>query len=305
MTASSYCGRYLWLLFSSISFICNSSFAQPYEGLKELKGQRAQIYFSSGAEAKAGRIVIQLDQVMVFYEQHLKLTPTVALLILSPGDWKTHANPRAVYGIPHFINAQTLVVASENNDFWNRQIPSTEKIPTQYASLFANTYSNKKGGLTLEPFFDLLAIHELAHAYHNQGGLVMQRKWMAELFANLMLHTYIAEKEPSLLSALTTLPKVAVATTDQATLKYTSLQDLEVHYHEIPPRYPENYGWYQYRWHIAAGEIYDVGGIATLTKLWTALKNQKEVLNDEQLTRLLTSQVHLAVSNVFLKWDEK
>ena len=56
---------------------------------------------------------------------------------------------------------------------------------------------------------------------------------------------------------------------------------------------------------MAAGEIYDVGGIVILTNLWTALKNQKEVLNDEALARLLTSQGHPAVSDVFLKWDEK
>ena len=62
--------------------------------------------------------------------------------------------------------------------------------------------------------------------------------------------------------------------------KYTSLTDIEERYEEIGQKYPKNYGWYQCRWHSAAGNIYDTGGIETFIKLWDAFSNQKEKLND-------------------------
>ena len=57
----------------------------------------------------------------------------------------------------------------------------------------------------------LLALHELGHAFHQQGGLKMHRNWMGELFCNILLHTYIAENEPEQLPALTVLPKTEVS----------------------------------------------------------------------------------------------
>ena len=35
------------------------------------------------------------------------------------------------------------------------------------------------------------------------------------------------------------------------------LADLENRYDEIGQRYPQNYGWYQSRWHSSAADIYD------------------------------------------------
>jgi hypothetical protein len=125
---------------------------------------------------------------------------------------------------------------------------------------------------------------------------------MGELFVNILLHTYIAEKEPALLPALTLFPKMVVAITDTATLKYTSLQDLEKFYNQIAQQSPQNYGWYQCRWHMEAGSIYEAGGLAVFKKLWSVLKYQKEVLNDPELTSLLTENVHTRVADVLQKW---
>ena len=245
----------------------------------------------------------QLDQVIAFYSGQLQFTPTVTLLILSPQDWNKYTK-FPFYGMPHYTSNKTLIVASEDNDYWRSMTPALDKIPKEYATLITEAYSDKKGGLSMEPFFDLLAIHELGHAYHNQGGLVMQRKWMGELFPNIMLHTYIAEKEPALLPALTAFPEMVVAITDKSTLKYTSLQELETNYNEIGPKYPQNYGWYQCRWHIAAGKIYDAGKIQGLKNLWNALKTQRQILNDTDFVNLLTTKAHQSVAAVPLEWDE-
>lgn len=276
--------------------------AQTYDSLIMLPGHQAQVYHSEGAAIKAKRMAGQLDQVMQFYSGQIGFTPSVALLVLSPADWKKYTQ-NMVYGMPHYTNNKTLIVAAENNDFWKSFIPPLDKLSLELASAIRNTYADPIAGLSMEHFFDLLAIHELGHAFHKQCGLQMQRNWMGELFVNIFLHSYIAEKEPQLLPALTLFPKMVVAMTDTATLKYTSLQDLEKFYNQIAQQSPQNYGWYQCRWHMEAGSIYEAGGIAVMKKLWQALKNQQAVVDDKAFTDILAAKVHARVAAVLLNWD--
>jgi hypothetical protein len=282
--------------------ILNFTKAQPYENLRLLNGFRAEVYFSMGADHKARRMAAQLDRVMAFYQKQIQFVPTVKLLILSPQDWKTYSN-MPVYGMPHYTNKKTLIVASEDNDFWKSFIPPLDKLTNEQAQSVRKAYTDNSGALTMEPFFDLLAIHELGHAYHQQDSLVMQRRWLSELFVNIFLHSYVADNEPGLLPALTIFPRMVVSTTNQSTLKYTTLKDLDSNYNEIGQKYPRNYGWYQCRWHVAAGDIYDKGGLPAFKKLWQALKSQKQVLDDPSLIDLFTERVHSSIADVPLKWD--
>jgi hypothetical protein len=292
----------LYSLILILSFLPHSSIAQSYDSLTSLQGHQPQVYHSQGAAAKAKRMAGQIDQVMQFYSAQTGFTPSVVLLVLSPADWIKYS-PSMVYGMPHYTDSKTLIVAAENNEFWKSFIPPLDKLPGEYANAISETYKDSNGGLTMEPFFDLLAIHELGHAYHQQGGLQMQRKWMGELFVNIFLHSYIAQKEPRLLPALTLFPKMVVAVTNTASLKYTSLQDLEAHYAEIAQQYPQNYGWYQCRWHMEAGRIYEEAGIAVMKNLWSALKNQQEVVDDKLFTDVLSAKVHASIAAVLLNWD--
>jgi len=294
----------LALILMGILLIQSNLYAQNYEKLTQLKGHKAAIYFSSGAEAKAERMGKQIDRVMAFYARHLQFTPSVTLLLLSPGDWSTYTN-FPFYGMPHYTSSKTLIIAAEDNEHWRSMVPALDKIPEDKAGLFKATYTDKKVMMTMEAFFDLLAIHELGHAYTNQGGLVMQRRWMGELFPNILLHTYIAENEPALVPALTVFPKVVVATTDRSALKYTTLEELENNYKEIGPKYPQNYGWYQCRWHIAAGKIYDVSKIQGLKRLWWTLKTQREILSDTALAELLKAKADNSIADVMLNWNKK
>ena len=154
----------------------------------------------------------------------------------------------------------------------------------------------------MQAFFDLLAIHELGHAFHIQGKLQMQRKWMGELFCNIFLHTYIAEKEPGQLPALTLFPKIVVSGGIK-NYKYTSLQELEEKYNEIGPQHPQNYGWYQCRWHAAAAAIYDTDGKTVFQRLWATLQTEQVKLNDVSLAELLQTKVGKSVADVLLRWE--
>ena len=276
--------------------------AQNYDSLNHLDGYQTKVYYSNGTNERAKIMASRCDKVVQFYKKQIRFEPSVTLLILSPQDWSKYTN-FPVYGMPHYNDNKTLIVASDDNDFWKSFIPPISQLPRQLADQIISTYSNKNGDLTMQAFFDLLAIHELGHAYHNQGKLTMQRKWMGELFANILLHTYIAENEPELLPALTVFPKMVEAG-GKSELKYTSLKDLETNYTEIGQKYPKNYGWYQSRWHIAAGNIYNTGKVKTFKKLWVTLKSNNEVLDNAAFASLLSRKVHRSVADVLLKWDE-
>ncbi|RYE14560.1 MAG: hypothetical protein EOP51_27950 [Sphingobacteriales bacterium] len=225
-------------------------------------------------------------------------------MILAPGDWGNYAAKGAVYGMPHYTTNQTLIVASEDNPFWKSFTPPIDKLPPALAAQLIKAYTDKSGNLSMQPFFDLLAIHELAHAYHNQAGLTMQRRWMGEFFANLMLHTYIAEQEPELLPALTLFPQLVISQGTQG-FTFTTLTDFEDKYDDIARQNPRNYGWYQCKLHAAAADVYNAGGSDVIKKLWVALKKDKTKLNDADLIALFTEDVHQSVADVQLKWNGK
>jgi hypothetical protein len=293
----------LFLLLLFFSFTSTIS-AQKYNELDSLDGYKTKVFFSIGNDERAKIVAERMDKVLDFYKKIIEFEPEVTLLILSPADWSKFTN-FPVYGMAHCIdNFKTLIIASENNDFWNSFIPPIDQLPKELADKIKATYVGENGDLTMQPFFDLLAIHELGHAYHKQAGLNVQRKWMGELFANILLHTYIAENEPEQLSVLTVFPQMVIAGGKEG-FKYTTLADIEERYVEILKEYPKNYGWFQSRWHSAAENIYNAGGVNAFVKLWNALSEQKETMNDSDFVLLLSEKVDQSVADVILKWEEK
>lgn len=293
----------LFLVYLSYSLFSAMAIAQNYEGLKELKGYKIKIFCSTDAEERATLIAKNVDGAQTFLSSLVGFEPEVTVVILNPADWPKFTKG-AFYGMPHYVNQQKVLnIASEDNAFWKSFIPQVDKLPKDLAAKITTAYVGKDGKISMQPFFDLLAIHELAHAYHNQGGLKMQRRWMGELFANISLHTYIAERNPKLLPALTAFPQMVIAD-GKANFKYTSLKDLEDNYNELGSKMPQNYGWYQCRLHDAAAKIYDGGGIKLYKKLWTTLKTQQELLNDEQLVDLLAKNTDQSMADILINWDK-
>lgn len=275
--------------------------AQNFSKLNTLGNRSFEVYYSSGFEQRATDISSHVDRAMTFQSQLLGFKPTIILLVLSKTDWSTYTN-FPVYGMPHYNDDKTLVVAAENNPFWQSFLPPLNNLSPALQKEVQHAYGTKGGEPSMQPFFDLLAIHELGHAFHLQYELTMQRKWMGELFCNIFLHTYVAENEPGLLPALTVFPKMVVAN-GTSEFKYTSLQDVHERYEEIGTQHPKNYGWYQCKWHMAAATIYDQGGKAVSERLWVSLKNKKEVLPDSDLVNFLET-IHPSVADVMRNWEK-
>jgi len=290
------------MLFISLLLALNVQ-GQRKSELDSLTGYKTKVYFSKGNDERAKVVTERLDNVIKFYDNLIRFEPEVTLLILNPADWPKYTT-FPVYGMPHYDDKrELLIIASENNDFWKSFIPQIDLLPKELAERIKSTYVDENDILTMQAFFDLLAIHELGHAFHMQAGLKMQRMWMGELFCNIFLHTYIAEVETNQLPALTIFPQMVISS-GKDEYKYTTLLDIEERYEEIGTKYPKNYGWYQSRWHYEAGKIYEAGGKESFMKLWKALSEKRVKLNDEELAQFLSEKVHQRVAEVMLKWEE-
>ena len=123
------------------------------------------------------------------------------------------------------------------------------------------TYPDGAGGLDLQPFFDLVTIHELGHAFEMLGDLRLPTFWLGEIFANLALHAFVATRQPESLNTLEVLPTVGSAESRLAARMraegYSTLEELEAHYTGgDQPMSPLNYVWYQYRWQRLAARMF-------------------------------------------------
>jgi len=271
--------------------------AQSYPELNELTGFSIKAYYSPGNEERAKVIVGRCEETIKYVNRLVGFTPKVSLFILNPEHWKKFAT-FPVYGMPHYPDNERLVIASEDNDFWKSFIPPLDQLPSELADKTIQAYTISDGTLSMMGFFDLLAIHELGHAFHKQGGLTMQRLWMQELFCNIMLHTYIAENEPKNLPALEVFPEMVVAAGTNG-YKFTNLSDFEIRYDNMNPK---NYGWYQCRLHVAAKNIYKAGGEKTFKKLWKGLKENKLKMTETQLAEFLKKNVGKEVAKIQTDW---
>lgn len=269
--------------------------------LDSLPDARIKTFYSEGHKARANAISVQVANAFTFFKDALGAEPSVTLMVLSPADWGEHSKMNVVYGMPHYADDGTLVVAAEDNSFFRSFVPPMDQLTPELANEIKRTYTSKDGDLTMQPFFDLLALHELGHAFHVQAKLNMQRKWLQELYVNILLHAYIAEREPSLLPALTLFPRMVVAGGTEGFV-YTRLEDSHDHYTELGRDHPRNYGWYQSRWHKAAASIHDGGGMAAARRLWDALKMQEETLDDEELLAFLQREAP-EVARMVQDWD--
>jgi hypothetical protein len=271
--------------------------------LAVLKGSTQTFNYSPGQENRAKNIAAFIEQAVVFFRDEISFTPQTTFYILAPRHWKAlAAKPLTdAYGFPHNPDKFRLVIAAEDNNLWRSFLPPVDKIPAPLAARVKKAYGKQDGTYSMMPFFDLLALHEMGHSYTAQAGVKMHRHWMGELFVNIMLHTYVAEKQPELLPALEVFPDMVVSG-GSAEYKFTSLEDFERLYTTLGMG-PKNYGWYQCKFHATAKEIYNAGGKEVLIKLWASLKMHQEKMTDKAFADMLQEEVHPAVAEVFLNWN--
>lgn len=291
-------------LFCKVSFAQDTAKVIEEVALKSLAGFTQTIYYSTGREARAKDIALFIENAGRYFQTELQFTPRTKIYVLAPEDWNAYAAKaiQGVYGFPHNVDHERLVIASDDNDFWRSYLPPVNQLPPPIAAQITQAYRKADGSFSMMPFFDLLALHEMGHSYTAQAGLIMHRHWMSELFVNIMLHTYITEKQSELLPALEAFPAMVVSA-GTADYKFTSLEDFEKLYTTMGMG-PKNYGWYQCKLHSAAKDIYNAGGKQVLIKLWQVLKNNPDNMSDEAFVNILKKEVHPSVADIYVKWNK-
>jgi len=136
--------------------------------------------------------------------------PDIAIIVADEADWSGNGP----YGLPFFrddpgeIRPGIVVMPAGGGDFWTGIAQDLRNAsPRGYAKLLA-AYPDGKGGLDLQPFFDLITIHELGHAFEVLGDLRLPAFWLSEIFVNLAMHAFVATQLTASLPALEVLPTV-------------------------------------------------------------------------------------------------
>jgi hypothetical protein len=236
-----------------------------------LDGYPFEVRYSRGAREHAVRLADLAKEAYAYFATVFPASsPKLAAWFVTPDDWKRG------YGMPSYDPVEKrLRVATEDNSLWQVQ-GKMARFGSPFSAFprLKKTYADSNGDLQLRRFFDLLVVHELAHAFEDQSGTAFPTLWLSEIHANLALHAFVAKRRPAELANLTTLPdaqsRILVFTTMMRATGYTSLHDFEQHHlvgTEKPMSGP-NYGWYQVRFHVLAREIFDEGGEAALSLLW-------------------------------------
>jgi len=259
-----------------------------------IEGFSFPVYASIGFEQQATLAAERCARAYEFMRNLFSVEPRFDMYILAERDWASHTTERT-YGMAH-ATLQRLTMACEPSDFWRGFVEIIRaSSPESYQELLA-IYGQERGQADLSPFFNLLVVHELAHIFQYQGQCDLPRLWLGEVFVNLCLHAYIAVIEPEQLPILETAPPL-LAKVDAGGLKQHTLEDFEMLYTNMDP---QNYGWYQAHFHMAAKQIYDTAGIEVLKALW-----QTFVIPDALLADKLRQQVHPSVANIMTMWAGK
>jgi hypothetical protein len=246
------------------------------EGLVQVPGG-LPTFASVGLEKRAGRIGQIAADSHAYIADLLGFSPETQVLVLSEADWPSRTET-PVYGLPNAGNG-TLVVAGTEAPFWGQL---AEMVGAADQPELARVYgSGKDGAIELGPFFDLVAVHEVAHVFH-QATQHFPRLWLQELFANLCLHAWVAERTPEALPILLTLPRLGAKAPPEA-FAYHTRDDFERLYTSVGGA---NYVWFQFRLQLEAAALFDRAGSAAVTRLFEAFG-----LDDGALARRLDEAV--------------
>jgi hypothetical protein len=284
-------------------------------GLPHLGGYPFEVRYSDGSLARASAAAdVAADAYVYFSRLFSAVEPDIAVVIADERDWPGNNLP---YGLPFFrgepgeIRPGVVVMPAGGGDFWTAISDDLrDASPRGYAKLLA-TYTDGAGGVDLQPFFDLITIHELGHAFETLGDLRLPAFWLSEIFVNLALHAFVATRLPASLPTLEVLPTVGAGSRKLAARMraegYTTLEELQAHYTGSDDSMsPLNYVWFQYRWQRLAAKTFDADGEAGLVRFWDCFhatdRLNSSAATPATLAPLLTAEVSKTLGRAVRAW---
>jgi hypothetical protein len=284
------------------------------EGLVQLSGYPFEVRYSAGsltrAEASAD---VAANAYKYFSRLFSRFDPDIAIIVVDEAHWES----RQPYGLPYFndeddqIRPGVVVMPAGSGDFWFAIVEDLhEATPSGYARLHS-AYPDGSGGIDLQPFFDLITIHELGHAFEVLGDLRLPTFWLGEIFANLALHTFVATIQRHSLNTLEVLPAVGARSRRLGARMrgegFSTLEDLEAHYTGGEDSMsPLNYVWYQYRWQRLVAQVFDSDGENALVRFWECFHAVDRLdpgeVTTSSLAALLRAEVSETLGRAIQRW---
>lgn len=244
--------------------------------LPRLDGYPFEVRYSDGSLRRARAAADLAAEAYVYFSRLFSaVEPDIAVVVADEADWAS----RQPYGLAFFndddgqIRPGVVVMPAGGGDFWIAIVQDLrDASPRGYERLLA-TYPDGAGGIDLQPFFDLITIHELGHAFEVLGDLRLPTFWLSEIFVNLAMRAFVATRLPASLPTLETLPTVGAGSRRLAARMraegYTTLEELQAHYTGGDrPMSPLNYVWFQYRWQRLAARMFAADGEDGLVRFW-------------------------------------
>lgn len=282
--------------------------------LPRLSGYPFEVRYSDGALLRATAMAgIAADAYIYFSALFSGCEPDVSIVVLDQRDWPSDGPS---FGMPYFSSERgdrpgVLVMPVEAGAFWDSMAEELRDDPLGGYATLRTVYSNGSNGVDLQPFIDLVTLHELAHAFEVLGDLKLRTAWLGEIFANLALHTFVATRRPASLVSLETFSTVGAASESlSARMRsqgYSTLDEFEAHYPgSQEPISWVNYVWFQYRWQRLAAEMFYAEGDTALIRFWECFHSSKNpvdnVVTADSLVALLTNDVSQTLGRVVRDW---
>ncbi len=281
--------------------------------LARLEGYPFEVRYSDGALVRATAAAdVAADAYVYFSRLFSAVEPDIAIIVADEADW----SGKGLYGLPFFnddageIRPGVVVMPAGGGDFWRAIAQDLrDASPRGYAKLLA-TYPDGAGGVDLQPFFDLITIHELGHAFEVLGDLRLPTFWLSEIFVNLAMHAFVATQLPTSVPTLEALPTVGAGSRKLAARMraegYSTLDELQAHYTGSDDSMsPLNYVWFQYRWLRLAAKMFEVDGEDGLVRFWDCFHATDRVnigAAPASLAPLLTAEVSQTLGRAVQDW---
>ncbi len=279
-----------------------------------LGGYPFEVRYGNGSLVRAQAAAdVAADGYCYFSRLFSGVKPDIALIVANETEWEG----RQPYGLPFFndddgqIRPGIVVMPSGSGAFWTAMEQDLHEVSQRSYMRLLATYPDGAGGLDLQPFFDLVTIHELGHAFETLGDLRLPTFWLSEIFANLALHAFVATRKPDNLNNLEVLSTVGAQSRRLRSRMradgYSTLEELEAHYTGgDDPMNPLNYVWYQYRWQRLAAKVFDADGECGLVRFWDTF-HANDRLSSGQVTAaslapLLMTEVSETLGRAVQDW---
>jgi hypothetical protein len=229
------------------------------------------VYFTPGYKERAEYLSGILKEANNFFKDSLGVEYDYSIAVLDETQWNELDAPYP-YGLP-WNNAYKPYVIFMPAD------TSHGAVVDDLSNFLERSDANK--------YVDNIGLHEVGHTYvceYIYGGRFTDPeipfRWFDELMANYFCYAFLKSVQPSMANLLY---DVAFRTYDTAGFNYTTLQQFEDYYFEIPP---PNYHWYQVTFIKRVIDVYNKNGLNFIREVKEKISWDKERTTEELLLEL-------------------